>query len=291
MADDDIIIEEGEPPAAEGKAAAQDPDAIIEELRRRLQASEAARTETATRARDAMARANQSEAEVHDSQMALVTNALETVKQNAEMLKANLAAAFAAGDFAAVAEYQEQIADNSAKKLQLEQGKASMEAAKAQPRRQAAPIEVPTGDPVEDMARGLTARSADWVRRHPEYARNPDLTRKMVNGHNFVIAEGYQPDTDAYFERMESLLGVKDRVAARLAPTADDDAMEGAAKIVAHRGQPAAAPMASQGSLNGSKPTRVTLSAAQREAAADSGMTEQEYAKTLLALKKEGKIN
>lgn len=285
-AEDEIIIEDDAPGGETPKGMSTDPDDVIAELKAQLQASEAVRAAHEQRALQAQAQAQAAHTDAQDSRMALVATALDTVKQNSEVLKQNYAAALSAGDFTAAAEFQEQLADNAAKRLQLEEGKRQMEEDARRPRPAPPPQIV---DPVESMAKNLSQRSADWVRAHPEFARNPKLTTKMVSAHNIALADDLQPDTDAYFDRVETILGLKRpprAQAARIEAEGDDDPLSEASAPVQAR-QPAAAPV--NASSNGSK-LSVRLSADQREMAANMGMTDQEYAKYFAALKKEGKI-
>jgi phage I-like protein len=87
-------------------------------------------------------------------------------------------------------------------------------------------------------------------------------------------------DTPAYFAAIEAKLGVS-----KTADTGD----QYAAKVTQRRdAAPAAAPV-SRGTGSGNK-NAVRLTSAEREAASDMGMSEQDYAKHKIALIKEGKL-
>jgi hypothetical protein len=167
---------------------------------------------------------------------------------------------------------------NEAKLLQLENGKQAMENAPRQPEPQMAPL-----DPVEDFASRLSPRSADWVRRHPEFVRDPRLNAKMIAAHNLAVADGIPTDTDEYFDAIEETLKVTPK------PAQNDTDDQYAAKAVRRRdAAPAAAP-ANRGGQSASSNV-VRLTAAEREMAEMMGMKPEDYAKNKVALKKEGKI-
>ena len=167
---------------------------------------------------------------------------------------------------------------NEAKLLQLNNGREAMESAPRPPEPQ-----LPPSDQVEDFASRLSPRSADWVRKHPEFVRDPRLNSKMIAAHNLAVADGIPPDTDDYFTAIEETL----KIGSRNVQTDTDD--QHAAKVVRRRdAAPAAAP-ANRGNQSTSSNV-VRLSAAQREMAEVMGMKPEEYAKNMVALKKEGKI-
>ena len=270
----------GEAPAAAEKKAPDAPDPILE-LKAQLERERTSRIDAERRANESEQKAHKSKIEVADSQLQLVTTAIDRVKETSTQIKVALAEAMRAGDFDAAAELQSQMSDNAAKLLQLENGKAAME---AQPKPQAPkPIQL---DPVEALAAQLTPRSATWVRAHPECARDPKLYAKMIAAHNIAVADGIAPDSDEYFQTVESVVFKK---APEPAPAEDDDdPMASAAKIApARQAAPPAAPV-SRGTPNG---RGVRLSPAEREAAEMAGMTEQEYAAAREHLKREGRIH
>jgi hypothetical protein len=241
----------------------------VEELKARLDAANKRAAEADAARRAAEVEAHGAKTAVQETNLQLVSNAIDTLRQSNEIAKANYRAAMQAGDFDAAGTYQQEMAEHAAKLLQLENGKQAMEAAPLP----AAPVARPPADPVEAFAVQLSPRSADWVRRHPEYVTDQRLNQKMIGAHNMAIADGHVADSEAYFEAVESLLGV------RKAPTRSADPP---ARSVA----PAAAPV--------SRETRgnvVRLTAEEREIAAMNKMTPEEYAKAKLDLKKEGRLH
>jgi hypothetical protein len=266
------------------KSDAPDPNEAIQTLKRQLDESESARRHAENAARAEYERSQRASREVEDTNLTLVNNAIETVRRESEILENNLADAFSLGDHRQAAAIQRQISANEARLLQLETGRDAM---KAQPRQPAPP---PRMDPVEALASTLSPRSAEWVRKHPEYARDTRKMQKMIAAHQMVVSDDVEPDTDDYFERVETLLGV------RRPAVAEDDGDPVSAAAAPVRGRVASPPAApvSRGANGGGgnpRPNVVRLTAAERETARDLGMTEQEYARNKVLLQREGKLN
>jgi hypothetical protein len=253
----------------------------IEALRRQLEEERSARIAAENAANAAKQHAYKAQNEVADTNLHLINNAIESVKVNTQNLKAAYAQAMAAGDYDSAADIQQTMAENSAKLLQLEQGKQALEEA---PKPQApAPVQ---SDPVEALASQLSPRSAQWVRAHPEYARNPNLYRKMIAAHELAVADGLEADTNDYFDSIEATLRIRQNAAA------SSDASADAAKVTQRRTAPPAAPVSRSGNAGtGNRPNVVRLTSDEREMAKMMGMTDQEYAKNKLALQREGKLN
>jgi len=274
---EDIIVEK-----SEDKAADADPvDDTLETLKSQLEEERKARQEAQRRASEAEYSAYEAKGEVQDTSLHLVSNAIDTVIQNNNILKANYRDAMSMGEYDTAADIQSEMSSNAAKLLQLEQGKQALE---NQPR-QAAPTPYVT-DPVEALASQLSPRSADWVRRNPQFATDPRLYQKMLAAHNLAMADDIPADSDDYFNAIEDTLRISRRDDSR-----DYDAMADAAKPTQRRSAPPAAPVSRSGGGGGSKPNRVTLTAAERDIAAMMGMTPEEYGRNKLTLQKEGKMN
>ena len=262
------------------------PEDGIETLKKRFEEERLARIEAERRAETAARMAHEARGQVDEGNLQLVTSAIDTLKRETDILKANLRAAMASGDYSAAADAQEAMADAKAKLLQLENGRAALQEQAKNPRIH--PQQIPAYDPVETLASQLSPRSAAWVRAHPEFARNERLTQKMVAAHNLVTADGVQPDTDEYFETVERILGVQAPAASVAAAEAP---MSAASAPTQRRSSPAAAPVSRSGTgTGGGSPNVVRLSADEREMAKMMGMTAEEYARNKLALIKDGKL-
>jgi hypothetical protein len=272
----DIIVEK-----SEEKSSADPVQDTLEALKQQLEEERRGRQEAMRRASEAEQTAYAAQGEVQDTSLHLVSNAIDTVRQNNNILKANYREAMSSGDYDTAADIQAEMSANAAKLLQLEQGKQALE---TQPRQPAPkPYEA---DPVEALASQLSPRSADWVRRNPQYATDPRLYQKMIAAHNLAMADDIPADSDDYFEAIEDTLRMRRQDNGR-----DYDAMADAAKPTQRRSAPPAAPVSRSGGGGGSKPNRVTLSAAEREMASMMGMTPEEYGRNKLTLQKEGKLN
>jgi hypothetical protein len=112
------------------------------------------------------------------------------------------------------------------------------------------------------------------------------MYQKMVAAHNIAVADGYQPDSDDYFGQIEDTLKISKRVNTDY----DDDPTSGAAKVTQRRSAPPAAPVSRGGGGTGSRPNEVRLTREEIETARDLGMTEKEYARNKMLLKKEGRM-
>jgi hypothetical protein len=274
---EDIIVEK-----SEEKTPAADPvEDTLDALKKQLEEERKGRQEALRRASEAEQSAYAAQGEVQDTSLHLVSNAIDTVRQNNNILKSNYREAMSLGDFDTAADIQAEMSANAARLLQLEQGKQALE---NQPR-QPAPKPY-QADPVEALASQLSPRSADWVRRNPQYATDPRLYQKMIAAHNLAMADDIPADSDDYFDAIEDTLRMRRQDNSR-----NYDAMADAAKPTQRRSAPPAAPVSRSGGGGGSKPDRVTLSAAEREMASMMGMTIDEYGRNKLVLQKEGKLN
>lgn len=263
------------------KAAEIDPEEGLRALKANLERETSARLAAEQRAREAGASELKARTEVQDTNLTLVTNAIATVKQSTDILKAKYTEAMTVGDYGAAADIQSDMATNAAKLLQLEHGKTALEQA---------PKPVSTDrrieDPVEKLASQLSGPSAAWVRAHPQYATNDRMFHRMIAAHNLAESE---PDSPEYFVEIERTLGITPRAATRAAQETDN-ALSGAAAATQSRSPPAA-PVTRNGGGPGARPNVGHLSALEREMAANMGMTEQEYGKNKAALQREGKLH
>jgi len=266
----EVVVEEQEDDLA----------ASVETLKAQLERERHARVAAEQRANEAATREVQARNETDDTNLQLINNAMHIVSTNTEMLKGDYAEAMEAGEFARAAEIQQAMAANAAKMAHLEEGKA---AAEQQPKRQPPePVRTVT-DPVEEFAQRLSPRSGDWVRRHPQYATDPRLFNKMVAAHNLVTADGIAADSDEYFREVEGIL--------RIRPTEENEGDASSyqpSQVTQRRSSPAAAPVSR--SAPGDR-NIMRLSAQEREMASMMKMTDEEYAKNKLELKRAGKLN
>jgi hypothetical protein len=290
--DDTPVVEVEKVTDAPKKAAddASTPDAGLEKLKKQLEDERAGRADAERRAQEASEAELRARGETQTTQLDLVTNAIATVKQSQKGLRTEYATAMAAQDFEKLAEIQEAMGDNSARLLQLENGKTALEKApKPTPR--------PVSDPVEQFAQRLTPQSGAWVRAHPDYVRDPKKNREMLAAHEIALARGHAADSPGYFSSIEKTLDIAGDLPGNGAGThievdAGDDPMKDAAKAAPQRrAAPAAAPVTRSGNGAGNRRNVVTLTPAEVEIASMMQMTPEEYARNKMALVKDGKLN
>lgn len=282
------VAEEDAPPVIEKKAEAkpnQDeitPDQGIEALKKRLEDEKRAREEAERRAYEAQKQAQRAQRDVQDGDYQLILSAIDATKRNADILKNGYAEALATGDYRRAADFQEAIALNSNKLSTLENGKSALETRLKQP---VQPVQ--QNDPVEAFASQLTPRSAAWVRSNPDVVKN--RYEDMVKAHSHAIGEGFVPDSDAYFEHVERRLGI--RKAAEPEMAEEDVVSVAAAPVQKRTSSPPVAPTSRVASNSSGRPNVVRLTAEQKEMASMMGMSPEDYAKNMVALKREGKLN
>ena len=293
--DEEITVLDDAPEAVaeenktETKVAANDsqtPEDGIAELKARLEEEKKLRFEAESRAQQAQQTATKAAAEVQDSNLQLITGAIDKLKRESDYLKSNFKEAMTSGDYDAAAQIQETMSLNAAKLLQLQNGKASLEERLANPQ----PAAPQSNDPVERVASTLSPRSAAWIRAHPQCITDQRMYQKMVGAHNIAMADGYIVDSDAYFDAIEQQLGFRKASPAQV-DDGEDIALSAAAAPVQKRNAPAAAPTTRTASGTPSKSQVVRLSSEMREMASMMGMSPEDYAKNMVALKREGKLN
>lgn len=287
----EVEIKQEEAPAApeievevDGELAAEatsTTDSAISQLRAQLEAEKQARLHAEQRAKAAQDENYRSQTEVSEVQLHLVTTALATAQQNAEVLAERMAEALANGDHRSVAELNREMAANEHKIQLLADGKKKMEEA---PKPRPAPA-----DPVEALASQLTPRSAAWVRSHPEYARDQRMFNQMVAAHNMAVARGIEPDTDEYFDRVETLLDIK---TSNPIATDVDNPLSEAAAPTQRRSSPPVAPVSRQPVGSQPKtPNRLRLTAEEHEMARNMKMSPEEYATQKLRIQRDNAKN
>jgi hypothetical protein len=255
----------------------------IKELRRRLEAEHNARLEAEHYAKYAREQASRAYEEVGETQFHLVSNALDTVRRDGDILKSQLRDAMNIGDHDRAAEIQEAMSTNAIRLNQLEAGKRDMETRPRQPAFNPPPPPPPPPqqvyqDPLEQIAQAVSPRSASWIRANKENLGNERALREMFRAHESAVDHGYAPDSDAYFQFVENRMGIS------------ESRQQSAPAPVQRKASPPAAPVSRSGNGTGSRPNVVRLSSEQQEMAKNLGMTNAEYAAQVVALRKEGKL-
>lgn len=149
--------------------------------------------------------------EVQDSNLKIILNAIDATEQAAAIAEREYAEAMASQDYSTAARAQRAIAQAETHLLQLQNGRQRLEETLQSPAEGAVyapPVpnfepQIPQ-DPVEMYAEKLAPRSAQWLRSHPEAVQK---IGKLTRAHQDAIEDGYEPESDAYFQFIESRLG------------------------------------------------------------------------------------
>lgn len=264
------------------------PEEGISELKKRLEAEKNARAEAERRAYEAQKRVQQAHGDVHEANYQLVVNAIETVKERGEAFKRAYAEAMTVGDYERGAQIQEAIAVNATQLAELKRGKKAMKAEKEKLEAQPVQPMPRSADVVEQMAQSVSPRSASWLRDNKSALAGEREIRKMFRAHEDAIDDGIEPDSDRYFEFIETRLGLRQRHH-DVADEGEDSPLSSASAPTAPRRSAPPPPPAPVSRGNG-RPNVYRLTKEQAEMAKMLGMSDTEYAKQRIALQKEGKL-
>lgn len=291
----DVVVGDSEP-GDKGKTDEKSVDEQLAEMRAELDRERAARTDAERRANEAGGEVAKSAEQVRQSHLTTMSTAVEVLTQKRMALRREKIAAKTDGDFEREAELDDALMETIQQINEISKGKTLLEATPAQQPRRI----VRSGDPVvEGVAASLTPKSADWVRAHPEYARDTKLLNRMKAAHFEVVAELGEEiannETPEYFAAVEQKLGLSGRTSARNG----DAAGEGGANVtvtsdaaapVQARQQRDVQPSPAPGQSGGTRTRTVRLTPEEQEAAKINHMSHEEYAKFMLAEKAKGTI-
>jgi hypothetical protein len=262
----------------------KDVDKALKSLNKRLEKERKARIEAEALAREASEQARMAHNEVTDSNLHLVSGAIESVKRDQEILKSHLRDAMAIGDYDKAADLQEQMASNITNLRQLERGFEEM---RQQPRMQPQTPQQRELS-VDTLIEQVTPRSAEWLQRNREHLPDQRSIRVMARAHEDAVDFGIVPESDAYFQFVENRLGISNK---RSSIPEVDDVMSDAASTKQRRSSPPAAPVSRQPIDAPHRPGVIRLTPAEVEAAEFSGVTPQEYYENKMRELKKQKMN
>ena len=275
---DEVNTEEPEIEVVEAKNEEENagiaPEDGIEELKRKLEEERLARSEAEKRAKEAQAAANKAATETGEHRISLVSNALDNLKREQDIIKANIKELMVVGDYDRAVELQEAFQLNISKMVQLQNGLDEM---KREPVRR---VEQPQNDgpTVDDLIQRVTPRSAQWLERNRSHIQDSRTIRIMARAHEDAIDHGIIPESDAYFGFLENRLGLN-KAQTRQEPRYEEHepVMSAASAPTQRRSAPAAAPVSRSGTGGSGNPRTIRLTAEQAEAAKISGLTNKEY--------------
>jgi hypothetical protein len=195
------------------KAQLAEKEAENASLKQRATTAESVAGQASQRATVAETEAQQARREAAASTKTTVESGIAAAKAERDAAREALESAFESGDKKALGDAQVRIATAAADLAMLEQAKAELPAApevRQQPQRPSAPT-----DQTEQWISNLSPRSQTWIRGHMDYATDQRKNAKVVSAHHDAMAEGLQPDSDAYFEHLEQFLGIKQKPGAQ----------------------------------------------------------------------------
>lgn len=281
---------------ADGGVKTKTVEEELVELRADRDRERQGRLDAERRAHEAGGRVAQSEEEIRKSHITTMASALEVLKGQRDQLKSNYAAAMAAGDFDKAAEYNDAAIEVVQQISEISRGKLLAETQPTSRQRTA----TPSGDPVvEGVASTLTPLSANWVRAHPEYARDQKLLNKMKAAHFKVVSElgDDKAESPEYFAAVEAELGISGTHAKAngdaagtggVDVTLSDAAKPTQTREAAERREVQSSP--APAGTGGTRTRTVRLTPEQQDAAKISGLTNEEYAANMLKEKAAGTI-
>lgn len=298
----------GEAPVEKVEAAPEivekqekEPTEGVELLRRQLkekerEADEAKRmkyeAEIIARQRELEAKSYQVQAQ--DNNLTAFNNAIASFERDAEMLERDYATVLAEGDYAKAAKLQRQMAQVESKLVQLAQGRESLEErlkyereVLEQQRKTPEPrYQEQESDPIEAQIRQVQSPASQaWLRSHRDVLADPDKTALMTAAHWESVAKKIQPDSAEYFSFIESKV---------YGESQSDTPPPQAAQPRQTRQPMAAAPVSRTNSaqaLRSGQSVTMTLTPAERQAARDMDMSDEEYLEGKLAMIQRGSMN
>jgi len=290
---DDIDIGAEPPEKEQVQKVEQKNDEGIDTLRRQLaqkqaEANEARRlkehAERLLHERGQEVRTFQTQASTN--QHTAFVNAIASFERDAEMLERDYAATLENGDYTKAAKIQRQMSQVESRLTQLAQGKEALEeritVQRQEMERPRQPeIQQMPRDPVEERISSLTPASQAWIRAHPEVISDPKLNARMTAAHWEALADDVVPESPEYFARIESKVYDNKNPQQNSRETQRSNRPQAMAAPVSRSSTPS---FKSNGSIN------ITLSPAEREAARDMDMTDEDYAESIAYYVNKGQL-
>lgn len=274
--------EEGNVPelsADDDKLPDDDPRKVIKKLEKTLKKERKAREKAERKAEVAQHHIRTAYVDKSESDKQLVASAIDRLKTDNEILTASYAEAMQVGDYDKAAKIQANIAQNSTKLVQMENGYQAM---------QQAPVNIPdfkepkSDDVFDQIVNSVSKESARWLKANRDNLDSDKQIRRMFRAHEDAIDEGIRADTPAYFRFIEDRLGIGSKNQQR-----EQESIMSAASKPVKNAPPPPAPVERH---SNTRSNVVRLSRAEAETAAALGMTEKEYAMNKLALQKAGRL-
>lgn len=283
--DDDIILLEADggevpppQPAPEPEAEDKTPDPL-DVLRREVDEHKSARAEAERKLAAEKAERDRAAADNATSRLAADKIAIEQAYSAAEAravaAKRAFADAMTAQDFNAAAESQAAIARVENEMQRYADAYAVIEdRSRQEPPAQPAPAA--KQESLDDaIARIPDAATRDWANEHKDDLQDPKRLKLAYAADALATARGLVVGSDAYLDFLDEQLGYEMEETPPAAPPPPAPARR--------RGPPVAAPV----SRGGGGKVSVTLSEIDKSLAQQAGLTPKEYARSILAAKKD----
>ncbi len=283
----DLVEEEDNAPQPEIAETPVDDASIafqkqIDELRKAEQVQRERNEQLVQERQNAINRANERDAEISrlkktgsESRLESISNALVAAQSEAEAAQNDIERASELGDHKALAEAYKRLSRAEVNAANMENGKAELE---EQIKTEAAIKEQPNPmDRFPPLAR-------NWIDKHQYILNDQRRFAKLNSLHWDAIDAGHEEYTQPYLDYIEVGLGLREPPMVNNVEE-DDESPQRIRSMVS-------APVSREAPANsqGERPGRVTLSAAQKEAAKIAGVSEKDYAEQVLKLR-EAKSN
>jgi hypothetical protein len=271
-------------PAPEPKVEEPKVDAAAEALRRQVE--ELRRSELLLREQNSQyqQRLVERDRRVEESEETTISVALQGARDRADKARVDIQNARNDSDMATELEAQERLNFAIGDLRDYQRAKDEIEARKKAPKPEPQPQQpqYPLGSDAEINSWQVPERAKTWAREHRDWVTEPGKRQKMMVVTEYLTRLGIPLDSDDFYVRAETELGIK-------APEPPPPQPQQTQQPQPERRVPVSAPVSREvaSSASGSRQSndKVTLTADQKEAAKMSGVTEVEYAKQLLRLK------
>lgn len=191
-----------------------------QETERRMLTAEEQLAATRRRSTEEVSRARQETAQTRLEAVETARVSLETAIQENDAgltaAKKELSQAFAAGDGDGVAEAQARISEitvarhENMRRRDTLPSKDQLAAEVEQTTRPKDPSKMTTEERFENYLAQFAPRSQEWLRKHPEFASDPRLNRKLGRAHEDAVDAGHEQNSDSYFDFINDKLGFKE---------------------------------------------------------------------------------
>ena len=269
------------------------PEQGLEELKKSLAAQKKAlederrmRSEAERRAYQASVSAQNSQKEAKTAQYYQFKSAISEFEARERQMMQELADAKSMGDFQREVELQRALLETVQDLNSFKQAHDRLDYELRQP---VQPVAPPVEDPIEAWASKVSPKSAQWLRSNREFLEShPKMNDILAASHMKATAYGHGVDTPEYFAFIENDIGMNRKPARRQVEEDYEDDEDDGVMSVASAPSPRRAPPPPPApvSRGGNRKGTIHLTKEEREVAAFSGLTEEQYYANKLKEKK-----